>query len=317
MHAKYGPQLKAMAALPLDPVDRAGQIAYLTTLKHIGPARAERLCDTHGEEVLEVIAANPYSTFSALKGLSAGQAAAAAESWTKTRAVRDLHVHLAPHGLAHLAAAINARYGDDALTILHEDPYRLTEVDGVGFARADAIALAADVPPTSSRRAEAATVHVLGEAERDGHTHLPLEELRRRTAKLLGAVPDIDVLAGAPGTRLEEGCLYREGTLRCEQRVAATLGARAAADPIIDHDAGRRADRRPHRRAVGRGARRVRVADLRADRRPRRRQDRLHPGDRRGGQEGRRPHRALRARPAAPPAACRRRPATPRRRSTA
>lgn len=237
-HARYGPQLKATAALPLDPVDRAGQVAYLTTLRHIGPARAERLCDRHGEEVLEVIAANPYSVFSALKGLSSAQANAAAESWTKTRAVRNLHVHLAPHGLAHLAAAINARYGDQALTILHEDPYRLTEIDGVGFARADSIALAGDVPPTSNRRAEAATVHVLSEAEREGHTHLPLDELRRRAAKLLGAVPDPDVLAGAPGVLLDEGGVYREGTHRCELRVAATLGARATAEPIIEHEPG-------------------------------------------------------------------------------
>ncbi len=42
------------------------------------------------------------------------------------------------------------------MAILHEDPYRLTEVEGVGFARADKIALAADVPPESSRRAQAA-----------------------------------------------------------------------------------------------------------------------------------------------------------------
>ena len=48
------------------------------------------------------------------------------------------------------------------MAILHEDPYRLTEVDGVGFARADKIALAADVPPDSSRRAQAAAVYALG-----------------------------------------------------------------------------------------------------------------------------------------------------------
>ena len=89
---------------------------------------------------------------------------------TPRRAVRDLHVQLAPHGLAHLAAPIHARFGDRSMAILHEDPYRLTEVDGVGFARADKIALAADVPPESSRRAQAAAVYALAEAEQQG-TH--------------------------------------------------------------------------------------------------------------------------------------------------
>src|ERR1043165_7876745 len=38
-HARYGRQLRARGALPLDPADRAGRIAYLTSLRHIGPAR--------------------------------------------------------------------------------------------------------------------------------------------------------------------------------------------------------------------------------------------------------------------------------------
>ena len=96
-----------------------------------------------------MIAADPQRVFSALRGVSVDQAAAATESWHESRAVRDLHVQLAPHGLAHLAAPIHARYGERSMTILHEDPYRLTEVEGVGFARADKIALAADVPPES------------------------------------------------------------------------------------------------------------------------------------------------------------------------
>ncbi|MFM9077441.1 MAG: hypothetical protein ACKORM_04335, partial [Solirubrobacterales bacterium] len=40
-HEKFGPQLRADVALPLDPEDREGQIAVLGTLKHIGPVRAE------------------------------------------------------------------------------------------------------------------------------------------------------------------------------------------------------------------------------------------------------------------------------------
>ncbi|HEX3325286.1 MAG TPA: helix-hairpin-helix domain-containing protein, partial [Solirubrobacterales bacterium] len=155
MHSRYGRQLRAQGALPLDPADREGRIAYLTSLRHIGPTRAERLVDEHGGGVLQAIAADPHAVFGSLRGVSAKQASAAAESWHASRAVRNLHVLLAPHGLAHLAAPIHARFGDRSTMILHGDPYRLTEVDGVGFARADRIALAADVPPESDRRAQA------------------------------------------------------------------------------------------------------------------------------------------------------------------
>jgi exodeoxyribonuclease V alpha subunit len=234
-HSRYGRQLRARGAMPIDPADREGQIAYLTSLRHIGPARAERLVEEHGETVLQAIAADPTAVFGALRGVSLTQASAAAESWQASRAVRDLHVQLAPHGLAHLAAPIHGRYGESAMTILHEDPYRLTEIDGVGFARADRIALAADVPPDSDRRAQAAAVFALTEAEQQGHTNLPVEELRTRAAKLLGLDPDPDVLVVARGLLLEEGRVYRELTHAAELAVAATLAARAAAPPHLDH----------------------------------------------------------------------------------
>jgi exodeoxyribonuclease V alpha subunit len=237
-HSRYGRQLKARGALPLDPADREGRIAYLTSLRHIGPARAERLVDEHGEGVLGAIAADPVGVFGALRGVSANQAAAATESWHASRAVRDLHVQLAPHGLAHLAAPIHARFGERSMTVLHEDPYRLTEVAGVGFARADRIALAADVPPESPRRAQAAAAFALAEAEQQGHSYLPLDELGRRTAQLIGFVPDPDVLAGARGLLLDEGRAYRELTHASEVAVAETLAARAAAPPHLDHDPG-------------------------------------------------------------------------------
>ncbi len=237
-HSRYGRQLKARGALPLDPADREGQIAYLTSLRHIGPARAERLVDEHGEGVLGAIAADPAGVFGALRGVSAEQAATAAESWHASRAIRDLHVQLAPHGLAHLAAPIHNRFGEGAMTVLHEDPYRLTEVAGVGFARADKIALAADVPPESDRRAQAAAVFALGEAEQQGNSYLPVDELNRRTAQLIGLSPDPDVTVRARGLLLDQGRAYREPTHASEVAVAATLAARAAAPPHIDHDPG-------------------------------------------------------------------------------
>ena len=85
-HSRYGRQLRARGALPLDPADREGQIAYLTSLRHIGPARAERLVDEHGEGVLGAIAADPAASSARCAGSATNQAAAAAESWHASRA---------------------------------------------------------------------------------------------------------------------------------------------------------------------------------------------------------------------------------------
>ena len=124
------------------------------------------------------------------------------------------------------------------MTVLHEDPYRLTEVPGVGFARADKIALAADVPPESSRRAQAAALYALIEAEQQGNSYLPLEELGAAHGAADRARADPDVLVEARGLVEDEGRIYRAGTLESERAVAATLAARTAAPAHLDHDPG-------------------------------------------------------------------------------
>ncbi|HEX5984198.1 MAG TPA: ATP-dependent RecD-like DNA helicase [Solirubrobacterales bacterium] len=234
--SRFGRQLRAQGAVPVDPSDREGQVAYLTTLPHIGPARAESLVETHGEEVLQAIAADPAAAFGSLRGVTPEQAAEAADAWFESRAIRDLHVQLAPHGLAHLAVPIHDRFGEESMAILHEEPYRLTEVSGVGFARADKIALAADMAPESDERVQAAAVYALKEAEQQGNSFLPMADLAQRTSKLTGVPADPDVLARAAGLVDDEGRIYRKWTLEREQAVAATLLRRADAPPHLDHE---------------------------------------------------------------------------------
>jgi exodeoxyribonuclease V alpha subunit len=235
-HERYGRQLQVRSARPLDPTDREGYIRYLTSLRNIGKARAERLADAHGERVMQAIAEDPHGAFVSLPGVSDDQAAEAAEAWNESRAVRDLHVQLAPHGLAHLASPIHAHLGEESLPVLLEEPYRLTEVEGVGFLRADRIALAAGVPAESDSRAQAAAVYALSEAEQRGHTYLPVEELARQVGKLLGLAPDPDVLVAAEGLLLDEEHAYRRRTHECELAVARTLAIRLAAPAQLEHE---------------------------------------------------------------------------------
>jgi exodeoxyribonuclease V alpha subunit len=235
-HSQYGHQLRAQGATPIDPSDREGQIAYLTTLPHIGQARAERLVEAHGEAVLRAIAADPEEVLGSLRGVTPEQAAEAAEYWHESRAIRDLHVQLAPHGLAHLAVAIHDRFEGEALAILHQNPYRLTEVSGVGFARADKIALAVDMAPESDERAQAAAVYALKDAEQQGNSFLPLDDLAKRVAKLTGLPADPEVLMRGRGLVEDKGRVYRKRTLEREQAVATTLLRRAAAPPHLDHE---------------------------------------------------------------------------------
>src|SRR5205085_1438104 len=100
---------------------------------------------------------------------------------------------------------------------LRTDPYAVTEVDGVGFATADALARALGTPADAPARLDAGLLHALHEAEADGHCFLPRADLAARARRLLGADAGgrIDALAAAG-------------------RLVADPVADAVADPVLD-----------------------------------------------------------------------------------
>jgi exodeoxyribonuclease V alpha subunit len=225
---RYGPQVRVRSAAPLAPSDDEALLAYLRRVRHVGARRAQRLLDAYGEGVLDEVDADPGHALAAA-GLSGRRAAEAVASWEALRSLRSLHLLLAPHGLAYLAARIHAHYGDGAHRVVREEPYTLTSVFGVGFQTADAIAAAAGVARDDPARARAALLHVLGEAERSGSTCLPKAELLRRAGGLLGAAPGeglVDELAAEGEVVVEEGeWIYRAATAELEAELADQVRA--------------------------------------------------------------------------------------------
>ena len=243
-HPKYGHQVQAQLGYELDPDDASGTRKYLLTIRHIGKSRARALIDRYGDAVFEQIDRDPEAAFRALDGLGAKAAARAAESWRERRVLRDLYILLAPHGAGWLAAQLRATHGNEAAPLVRRQPYLLTEEHGVGFATADAIARANGVAADSPARARAATVHLLREAERQGHTYLALDALRARARELAGELPDelLDALAA-------DGVVAREGdtialatTYETERATAVKLTRLARAEPTL---------KRPARSAAG------------------------------------------------------------------
>lgn len=234
---RYGAQVRVQEARPLAPTDAAALVAYLRRVRHVGPRRAAALHAAHGAGVLDAIDADPRATF-ARAGLSPARAGEAARSWDALRAVRGLHLLLAPHGLAHLAARIHRHYGDRAYRVVAERPYELTAVFGVGFPTADAIARGVGVAPDSPARARAAVLHALAEAERDGSTCLPEAALRAAAGALLGAAPDAELLhamADKGDLELDEDedavWVYRAETAALERELAERVHALLAETP--------------------------------------------------------------------------------------
>ncbi len=189
-HPSHGWQFHAEGVRPLEPTSDRAIVAYLQGVKHIGKTGAKWLLRTHGETVLEVVDADPHARLSEVPGIGPAKIRAAVKSWQSQVEQRAVRLFLEEHGVPAAAAArIHRHFGSGSIDRLQADPYALTEVSGIGFKTADALAVALGLPVDAPGRLDAGLVYALSLAEDDGHCHLPRGELIERARTLLGADP--------------------------------------------------------------------------------------------------------------------------------
>src|SRR3954452_12367044 len=185
-HPKHGRQFFVERVQTAAPRSEDALLAYLASVKHVGPTGAAWLLERHGASVLEAIDRDPGGRLGEVPGIGARRLPAAVTSWEKRGGERAMRLFLDEHFVPAAAASRLVRaLGPGAIEQLRADPYSATEVEGIGFATADALAQALGVPADDPARLEAGIVHALSEAEDDGHCHLPRDELAGRAAKLL------------------------------------------------------------------------------------------------------------------------------------
>lgn len=235
-HPRYGPQLQAQSVTRLG-VDERGAVAeVLRAVRHIGPSKAAELVERYGEQAIQRIDADPEAAFKRLTGLGAIRAREAAQSWRREAPKRPLRLLLARHRIGWLTPKLHQALGAGAVELIHQDPYALTSVHGVGVRTADAIARAAGIDPGGPQRARAVLLEVLREASmRQGHVALPVEQARA-AAQGLGLDPPVvlpdDLTELTDRSLVLEDGLLADGVLwRREAAVAEGLRRIAAAEP--------------------------------------------------------------------------------------
>ena len=152
-HPQYGRQFKAEQVRTVLPATIAGLEKYLGSglIKGIGPVTAKRIVRKFGLDTLRVIEETPARLREVL-GVGQHRAEIITRAWAEQRAIKEVMLFLQSHNVSTgLAVKIYKQYGDDAITVVKNDPYRLArEVYGIGFVTADKIArelgIAADAP---------------------------------------------------------------------------------------------------------------------------------------------------------------------------
>ncbi|HEX2104178.1 MAG TPA: ATP-dependent RecD-like DNA helicase [Solirubrobacteraceae bacterium] len=248
-HPRHGPQFAVERVRVREPESEAALLAYLSSVKHVGPRGAAWLLERHGAgEVLGAIDRDPGRALREVPGIGRARIAAAVRSWEEQGALRAVRLFLEGHGVPAAAAArIYRALGPASIETLRLDPYAVTEVEGIGFATADALAQALGTPPDAPSRLDAGLLHALHQAESDGHCHLPRAELVERAQRLLGTDPSdrLDELAAAGRLVVEDDRVADPAMHAIERRLARSVRELAGSAP------GLRLRERPERPTAG------------------------------------------------------------------
>jgi exodeoxyribonuclease V alpha subunit len=211
-HRRFGRQFAVEEYESHAPATVEGIERYLSSglIPGIGAELARRIVRAFGEKTLEVLDGQPHR-LSEVEGIGRKRIASIRAAWKQQREIRKVMIFLQSHGAGPaLAAKIYKRYGDHAIAVVQDNPYRLAlDMFGVGFLTADRIARSLGLAEDSPARAQAGVLHTLEECGSEGHLYYPRIALIQKCQKLLEI--DRQIIAQA----LEE--LARDGKVIMEQ----------------------------------------------------------------------------------------------------
>ncbi|MCD8002373.1 MAG: ATP-dependent RecD-like DNA helicase [Clostridia bacterium] len=245
-HASFGRQFAAESAETCLPEGEAEIERYLAsgTIKGVGKATAKRIVERYGTEAFVVIENHP-DWLTEITGISKRKAAEIHDSFVENTGSRSVMMFCREYFSPTMSMRIYKAWGASAADMIRENPYRLCgRINGVGFAKADEIALSLGLPADSSERLEGAAIYLLSHnASVHGHVFLPRETLASGVAELLSL--DEETADAAISGMIETGKIkaddingyhacYLESYYRAEREIARLLRIIDASCPAID-----------------------------------------------------------------------------------
>jgi len=232
---EHGRQFRAVFVKIYPPTTLTGIERYLGSgmVKGIGPVYAGKLVKAFGAAVFDVIEQSP-ERLREIPGIGEVRARKITSGWVDQKVIRSIMVFLHAHGVStSRAVRIFKTYGQGAIEIVQENPYRLAQdIRGIGFLSADTIAQKIGIAKDSPLRAQAGISYALTEASGQGHCGLPYADLVPLAVKLLDIAESIIETAIAqevadevllPDTVEGQACVFLAPLYYAEQSIAAQI----------------------------------------------------------------------------------------------
>lgn len=187
-HNVYGKQFQVIEYEKAMPNSLVGIEKYLASglIKGIGKSLAKRIVKTFGADTLDVIEQTPLA-LADIKGITKVKALEIGEVFSEQVETRQIMIYLQSLNISPAyAMKIYKRYKKDAIQIIKENPYKLSDdINGISFKLCDGIAQSAGIDKNSPFRISSALKFVLQRATMKGHIYLPLAVLLTETSTLL------------------------------------------------------------------------------------------------------------------------------------
>lgn len=236
----YGQEFKASKIEETIPDTDEGLIQYLSSgfIKGIGPAMAKKIVKKFGDKTFDILDHDPEQLLQ-IKGISRKKLDSIIAQVSEHRDMRETLVFLKSYGLTdNLAGKIYRQYQDQTQTIVTTDPYRLAEdIDGVGFKKADEIALKLGTDRYGEKRISMGLNYVLTEGINDRDTYILFDDLVKRASSpdILGIHPDLvkeqlKLLTENGELKDDEGKIYLPYMYRIESSVAMMIAQKGIND---------------------------------------------------------------------------------------
>ena len=194
VHSTFGRQFRVDYFEKKMPTTSAAILKYLASgaLKGIGPVTAERIVERFGEDTLDVIENNPRWLCD-IKGITPKRADGIHNNYVEQFGMRTVMMYCNEFFGPALSVKIFKAYGSAAIDIIKTTPYRLCDdITGIGFEKADRVAMSLGFSPDCPERADAGIVHTLNVASiNGGHCYLPENELIESASRILGVKPEV------------------------------------------------------------------------------------------------------------------------------
>jgi helicase, recD/traA family len=192
---KYGEQLNVTSYKKMLPSSIVEIERYLSSgiIATIGPKNAGYIVEKFGKKSLDIVF-DETDRLIEVRGIGKKSIEKIKKSVEELRFSKNILFYLSGLGISlSLSKKIYSIFREDTLEIINENPYKLIKnVKGIGFLKADEIALKNNLDKTSPYRIESAIIYILTQkAINFGHVFYPKEKLTEEVSSLIGIEKDL------------------------------------------------------------------------------------------------------------------------------